>query len=71
MLGTAFVFHQIGSFISTWLGGILGSNGQYMLLWIIGGALSIAAALLCYTVNEPRSGEPKKEDALSAENESA
>ena len=71
LLGTAFVFHQIGSFISTWLGGILGSNGQYMLLWIIGGALSIAAALLCYTVNEPRSGEPKKEDALPAENESA
>ena len=71
LLGTAFVFHQIGSFISIWLGGILGSNGQYMLLWIIGGALSIAAALLCYTVNEPRSGKPKKEDAQPAENETA
>jgi predicted MFS family arabinose efflux permease len=52
LLGTAFVFHQIGSFISTWLGGILGSNGQYMLLWILGGVLSAAAALLCYTIKE-------------------
>lgn len=52
LLGTAFVFHQIGSFISTWLGGILGSNGQYLPLWIIGGVLSAAAALLCYTIRE-------------------
>jgi predicted MFS family arabinose efflux permease len=52
LLGTAFVFHQIGSFISTWLGGILGANGQHTLLWILGGALSIVAALLCYTIRE-------------------
>ena len=52
LLGTAFVFHQIGSFISTWLGGILGANGNYLLLWIIGGTLAAAAAVLCYTVKE-------------------
>lgn len=40
------------AFISTWLGGILGFNGQYMLLWILGGVLSAAAALLCYTIKE-------------------
>ena len=53
MLGTAFVFHQIGSFISTWLGGVLGANGQYLLLWVTGAVLATAAALLCYTVKEP------------------
>jgi predicted MFS family arabinose efflux permease len=53
LLGTAFVFHQIGSFISTWLGGILGANGQYQLLWILGSALAAGAAILCYTIKEP------------------
>ncbi|MBR3749427.1 MAG: MFS transporter [Firmicutes bacterium] len=53
LLGTAFVFHQIGSFISTWLGGILGANGQYLLLWVTGAVLATVAALLCYTVREP------------------
>ena len=53
LLGTAFVFHQIGSFISTWLGGVLGANGQYLLLWVTGAVLATAAALLCYTVKEP------------------
>ena len=54
------------------------STGPVLLTFAFGvlvgggtGALSIAAALLCYTVNEPRSGEPKKEDAQPAENESA
>ena len=53
LLGTAFVFHQIGSFISTWLGGILGANGQYQLIWIAGSFLAVAAAILCYTIKEP------------------
>ena len=53
LLGTAFVFHQIGSFISTWLGGVLGANGQYLLLWVTGAVLATAAALLCYTIKEP------------------
>jgi predicted MFS family arabinose efflux permease len=51
--GTAFVFHQAGSFISTWLGGILvASTGNYVILWLIGAALATAAAILCYTVDE-------------------
>ena len=53
LLGTAFVFHQIGSFISTWLGGILGAGGRYALIWIAGSILAVAAALLCYTIKEP------------------
>ncbi len=53
--GIAFVFHQIGSFISTWLGGVLVSiTADYSFLWIIGAILSVAAALLCFTVKEEK-----------------
>jgi len=53
LLGVSFVFHQIGSFISTWLGGIIISNsGSFNLIWVLGGALAGAAAILSYTVNE-------------------
>ncbi|MBQ9250361.1 MAG: MFS transporter [Oscillospiraceae bacterium] len=52
--GTAFVFHQIGSFLSTYLGGIMVSNtGSYTLIWLLGGALAAGAAILSYTVQEP------------------
>lgn len=54
--GTAFVFHQIGSFISTYLGGILVSNtGSYTLIWLAGGVLAAAAAILSFTVQEVKS----------------
>ena len=35
------------------VGGVLGANGQYLLLWVTGAVLATAAALLCYTVKEP------------------
>lgn len=55
--GTAFVFHQIGSFLSTYLGGILVSDsGSYTLIWLLGGALATGAAILSYTVQEPLQG---------------
>ena len=51
--GTAFVFHQIGSFLSTYLGGILVSRtGSYNLIWLTGAGLAAAAAFLSYTVRE-------------------
>lgn len=51
--GFAFVFHQIGSFISTWLGGALVSlTGSYTLIWLAGGGLACAAAILSCTVKE-------------------
>lgn len=51
--GIAFVFHQVGSFISTWLGGILVSaTGEYTLIWLAGALLSGAAALFSYTIKE-------------------
>ncbi len=53
--GIAMVFHQIGSFISTWLGGILiAVNGNYNTIWLCGGAVAFVAAILCYTVKEEK-----------------
>lgn len=51
--GIAFVFHQAGSFISTWLGGVLiSSTGSYTPLWLAGAAFAAGAAVLAYTVRE-------------------
>ncbi len=51
--GIAMVFHQIGSFISTWLGGILiAANGNYYAIWVGGGAVAAAAAIFCYTIKD-------------------
>ena len=53
LLGIAFVFHQIGNFLSTYLGGILVSRtGSYNLVWLAGAGLAAAAAFLSYTVRE-------------------
>ena len=53
--GTAFVFHQIGSFISTYLGGqIVTATGSYTGIWLAGGTLAAIAGILCYTVREPK-----------------
>lgn len=54
LLGTAFVFHQIGSFISTYLGGIIVSATEsYTYVWLLGAFFAAVAALMSYTVNEP------------------
>lgn len=51
--GFAFVFHQAGSFISTWLGGILvSSTGSYAPIWLLGSAFAGAAAIFSYTIKE-------------------
>lgn len=51
--GIAFLGHQVGSFIGVWLGGyIYASTGNYDLMWWIGVALAVAAALLCLPVRE-------------------
>ena len=52
--GIAMVFHQIGSAISTWLGGALFvKTGSFEIIWICGGIAAACAAMLCYTVREP------------------
>lgn len=51
--GIAMVFHQIGSSVSTWLGGVfIRSSGNYNTIWGCGAAVAAAAAILCYTVKE-------------------
>lgn len=53
--GIAMVFHQIGSAVSTWLGGVLiRSSGDYTAIWLCGAFVAAAAAILCYTVRERR-----------------
>ena len=51
--GIAMVFHQVGSSVSTWLGGVfIRSSGNYSTIWLCGAAVAAAAAVLCYTVKE-------------------
>lgn len=51
--GIVFLGHQMGSFIGVWLGGYVYANtGSYDLMWWIGVALALVAALLCLPVRE-------------------
>lgn len=51
--GIAMVFHQIGSAVSTTIGGILISSGKnHNSLWLCGAAVATAATILCYTIKE-------------------
>ncbi len=53
--GIAMVFHQIGSFISTWLGSVLiASSGGYTSIWLCGAFVAGGAAVLCYTIKDRR-----------------
>lgn len=46
LIGVLFFGHQIGGFLSAWLGGVLlGATGSYTLLWVIDAALCTLAAL--------------------------
>lgn len=51
LFGLAFVFHQIGSFFSAWLGGVcVSATGGYTVLWLISAALGLVAAALSFRV---------------------
>lgn len=56
--GIAMVFHQIGSAVSTWLGGsFIRSSGNYNIIWLCGAVVATAAAILCYTVKDRSAAE--------------
>ena len=56
--GIAMVFHQIGSSISTYLGGVLFvKTGDYVTIWICGAIAAVCAALLCYTIRERKAAD--------------
>lgn len=51
LFGITYVCHQIGAFISSWLGGIfIGSMGNYELIWIIDIALCSMAAFVSFRI---------------------
>lgn len=56
LFGFTFLCHQLGSFISAWLGGILISvTGSYNLIWVADAVLCVLAACASFTIKENRS----------------
>lgn len=52
--GSIFIGHQLGAFASAWLGGVgLTLTGEYTLLWVADGALTLIAALASFAIREP------------------
>lgn len=53
LTGMLFFCHQIGGFLSAWLGGaLLDATGSYTVLWIIDAALCVLAALASSRIDE-------------------
>lgn len=51
--GIAMVFHQMGSFLSIWLGSrFITFTGNYLPIWVCSGILAVTAAGLCYSIKE-------------------
>ncbi|WP_445003096.1 MFS transporter [Halomonas mongoliensis] len=51
--GIVFLFHQLGSFMGVWLGGLLYDlHGDYAVVWNIAILLSVVAAALHWFINE-------------------
>ena len=54
LFGVAFLCHQVGSFVSAWIGGLtVTATGGYTLLWCIDAALCILAAACVFRVRLP------------------
>ncbi|KZL18823.1 putative MFS-type transporter YhjX [Pseudovibrio axinellae] len=53
LFGIVFLFHQIGSFLGVWLGGVLyEKSGNYDAIWWLGIALGIFAAIVHWPIRE-------------------
>jgi predicted MFS family arabinose efflux permease len=51
--GIVFLFHQLGSFLGGWLGGVVyDRTGSYDLIWQVAILLSLLAAALNWPVRE-------------------
>ncbi|VFR40053.1 putative membrane protein [plant metagenome] len=58
--GIVFLGHQVGSFLGVWLGGrIYALTGSYDIVWWLGLALALLAALLCLPVKERPLAQPQ------------
>lgn len=55
LFGIMFVAHQIGSFLSSWFGGIIiTATGSYTSTWLLGGTLALFAGFACFFVKEEK-----------------
>lgn len=55
LMGIVFLNHQIGAFLGVWLGGRLyDATGSYDVVWYLGIALGIAAAIVHWPIREAR-----------------
>ena len=53
LFGFLFVFHQLGSFFSSWLGGIsVEATGGYVVIWSASALLAAFAASCCFRVRD-------------------
>ena len=53
LFGITYVCHQIGAFLSSWLGGIFITNsGNYQAVWMIDIVLCLAAGFVSYSIRE-------------------
>jgi len=51
--GSAFLFHQVGSFLGVWMAGYLfDSTGSYTLMWVLTIAMGVVSALLNLPIDE-------------------
>jgi MFS family permease len=57
LFSIAFLGHQVGAFLGAWLGGwVFDTLGSYQLIWWAAIAMSLAAAALCWPIDERRVG---------------
>ncbi len=53
LFGIVFLSHQFGSFLGIWLGGLLfDATGSYDVVWWLGAALGLAAAIVHWPIDE-------------------
>ena len=59
LMGIVFLNHQIGAFLGVWLGGRLyDTTGSYDVVWYLGIALGILAAIVHWPIKEARATTP-------------
>jgi hypothetical protein len=57
--GSAFLFHQVGSFLGVWLAGYLfDAAGSYGLMWVLTIGMGVVAALLNLPIDERTIARP-------------
>jgi predicted MFS family arabinose efflux permease len=59
LMGIVFFNHQLGAFLGVWLGGRLyDTTGSYDVVWYLGIALGILAAIVHWPIKEARADTP-------------